>query len=202
MRILSMSLFRSSGNPAITPTMLCSGFELSSLSFFQRSSAKEFAIFLSRTVAQRTLANQRQRVPENEYVCYAHAKRNGLIGVLIADEEYPSRVAFSILAAVMDDFEAQMGRTWTTAPAEDNCVPWPQLEKAVKEYQDPGKADRITAIQRDLDETKVVMQKNIDAILERGEKLDILVEKSNDLSASSKGFYKTAKKHNSCCVVM
>jgi len=35
--------------------------------------------------------------------------------------------------------------------------------------------------------------------LERGEKLDDLVAKSQGLSDASKMFYKTARKTNSCC---
>lgn len=44
--------------------------------------------------------------------------------------------------------------------------------------------------------------KTIESVLERGEKLDSLVDKSAALSASSKGFYKTAKSQNSCCIIM
>ncbi len=39
-------------------------------------------------------------------------------------------------------------------------------------------------------------------VLERGEKLDDLVAKSSDLSTQSKMFYTSAKKQNSCCIVM
>lgn len=45
-----------------------------------------------------------------------------------------------------------------------------------------------------------LQHKTIESVLERGEKLDNLVERSNALSAQSKMFYKTAKKQNSCCV--
>ena len=38
-------------------------------------------------------------------------------------------------------------------------------------------------------------------VLERGEKLDNLVERSDELSKQSKLFYKQARKTNSCCVV-
>ena len=38
------------------------------------------------------------------------------------------------------------------------------------------------------------------SLLDRGEKLDDLISKSEDLSMQSKSFYKTAKKTNSCCV--
>jgi len=39
-----------------------------------------------------------------------------------------------------------------------------------------------------------IQHKTIESVLERGEKLDNLVERSNALSAQSKMFYKTAKK--------
>lgn len=76
-------------------------------------------------------------------------------------------------------------------------------------------------IQKELDETKIVLHKTIESVLERGEKIDSLVEKSDGLSAQSKMFYKQvrflrstgccikltafqcqAKQQNSCCVVM
>jgi synaptobrevin family protein YKT6 len=43
---------------------------------------------------------------------------------------------------------------------------------------------------------------NLAQVLQRGEKLDDLVAKSSDLSAQSKMFYKSAKKQNSCCILM
>ncbi|GME87931.1 unnamed protein product [Ambrosiozyma monospora] len=57
-------------------------------------------------------------------------------------------------------------------------------------------------VQQQLDDTKVVLQKSIQSMLERGEQLDSLVDKSETLSNSSKTFYKQAKKTNSCCVIM
>ena len=56
-------------------------------------------------------------------------------------------------------------------------------------------------VQTELEETKVVLHKAIDSVLQRGERLDDLVEKSDQLSSSSKMFYKQARKTNSCCNV-
>lgn len=55
-------------------------------------------------------------------------------------------------------------------------------------------------VQKELDETKIVLHKTMESLLARGEKLDDLVAKSDELSSASKTFYKTAKKTNSCCV--
>jgi synaptobrevin family protein YKT6 len=49
-------------------------------------------------------------------------------------------------------------------------------------------------VQAELDETKVVLHKTIESVLDRGQKLDDLVQKSDALSAQSKMFYRTAKK--------
>lgn len=68
--------------------------------------------------------------------------------------------------------------------------------------QDPHQADKLAKIQADLDETKVVLHRTIESMLERGEKLDNLVDKSQDLSMASQMFYKQARKTNSCCKMM
>lgn len=63
-------------------------------------------------------------------------------------------------------------------------------------------ADKLSKIQKDLDETKVILHETIDSMLARGEKLENLVDKSNDLSMASQMFYKQARKTNSCCRMM
>jgi synaptobrevin family protein YKT6 len=55
----------------------------------------------------------------------------------------------------MDEYsEASQGEPWQRAAADDtsgNAI----LEPALARYQDPVAADKLTKIQRDLDETKV-----------------------------------------------
>ena len=77
-----------------------------------------------------------------------------------------------------------------------------ELSVCAGSVQDPAQADKLTKIQRDLDETKVILHKTIESMLERGEKLDSLVDKSSDLSMASQMFYKQARKTNSCCKMM
>mmetsp|Transcript_10771 Transcript_10771/g.14900 ORF Transcript_10771/g.14900 Transcript_10771/m.14900 type:complete len:106 (+) Transcript_10771:623-940(+) len=73
------------------------------------------------------------------------------------------------------------------------------MQTALEKYQDPKEADKVLKIQQTVDEIKNIMHKNIDDILKRGETLDALMEKSNDLSSTSVAFFKTAKKQNQCC---
>ena len=54
-------------------------------------------------------------------------------------------------------------------------------------------------IKSDLEETNTLMNQCLDNVLKKGEKLDDLVGKSEDLSFHSKAFYNGAKDQNSCC---
>jgi synaptobrevin family protein YKT6 len=127
-------------------------------------------------------------------------RTDGLCGCVTCDSEYPPRVAFTILTKLLEDF-AQFKPDWTTE-TRNEAVTWPQLERDVVRYQDPANADQLMRIQRNLDETKEVLHQTIDSVLARGEKLEDLVERSGELSAQSKLFYREAKRANSCCSVV
>ena len=46
------------------------------------------------------------------------------------------------------------------------------MQAPAEHLQDPAQADKLTKIQRDLDETKIILHKTIESVLDRGEKLD------------------------------
>nr|KJB07584.1 hypothetical protein B456_001G031200 [Gossypium raimondii] len=165
------------------PIILANACDVSHFGFFQRSSVREFIVFVSRTVAKRTPPGQRQSVQHEEYKVHSY-NRNGLCVIGFMDDHYPVRSAFSLLNQVIDEYQKNFGESWRTAQA-DSTEPWPYLDNALTKYQDPAEADKLLKIQRELDETKIILHQTIDSVLARGEKLDSLVEKSSDLSAAS-----------------
>ncbi|KAJ0030827.1 hypothetical protein Pint_14540 [Pistacia integerrima] len=182
------------------PVFLVTASDVSHFGYFQRSSVKEFILFVGRTVAKRTPPSQRQSVQHEEYKVHAYNK-NGLCAVGFMDDHYPVRSAFSVLNQVVEEYQKNFGDSWKTVQA-DSSQPWPYLNEALTKFQDPAEADKLLKIQRELDETKIILHKTIDSVLARGEKLDSLVEKSSDLSAASQMFYKQAKKTNQCCSIL
>lgn len=143
----------------------------------------------SKTVAERTRPGQRQDVEEQSYTFHAYARTEGVAGIIISDHEYPALVAHQLLSKIMDEFLSKYPKSAfanTSAGAE---LPFPQLKEYLQKYQDPAAADSIMKIQKELDETKIVLHKTIESVLERGEKIDSLVAKSDGLSAQSKMFY-------------
>lgn len=199
MKVYSLSVVYAP--PSSPSVILSSASDLSSFSFYQRGSVGEFLTFFSKTVAERTAQGQRQSVQENSYVAHAYNRGGAeqLAAIIVTDQEYPVRPAFSLLTKILDDFTTKVPQSSYSNPGSIN---FPDVQTYITKYQDPRQADAIMRVQQELDETKIVLHKTIESVLQRGEKLDNLVERSNALSAQSKMFYKTAKKQNSCCVIM
>lgn len=136
------------------------------------------------------------------YTFHAYGRSEGIAGLIISDHEYPALVAHQLLSKIVDEFLSKYPRSTFSSVNGPGQLQLPQLKEYITKYQDPAQADSIMRIQKELDETKITLHKTIESVLERGEKLDQLVAKSDGLSAQSKMFYTQAKKQNSCCVVM
>ncbi|KAI0644114.1 snare protein YKT6 [Trametes meyenii] len=199
MKVFSLAVVLAPPNK--TSTILSSASDLSSFSFYQRGSVAEFMSFFTKTISERTPQGQRQSVQENSYTAHVYNRGGAeqLAAVIITDQEYPVRPAFSLLTKLLDDFIAKVPQASYNTPA---AISFPEINTYLQKYQDPRQADAIMKVQQELDETKIILHKTIESVLQRGEKINDLVDRSTALSAQSKMFYKTAKKQNSCCVIM
>jgi synaptobrevin family protein YKT6 len=196
MRLFSLVvLFK--GDPSAH--ILKAGYDLSSISFFQRGTAQEFISFTAKILTERTSIGARQSVKEAEYYCHVFVRGDSLAGVCISDHEYPPRVAHTMIIRVLEDFAGQVSPQEWTVGTEVATKFNGQLETYLGRFQDPAKSDATSRLQADLDDTKIILHNTIEAVLQRGEKLDDLVDKSEALTLQSKAFYKTARKTNSCC---
>jgi len=200
MKVVGITIMRTGASlpDPIPMSMAC---DLSSYGFFQRQGVKEMLTFFSKTFTKRTEPGQRQSITHESYVIHCYVRSDGLAGSVTTDAEYPARVAFVLLTQILDEFTSTVGDNWKTMETSVESACFPPLEDYLQKYQDPASADKVTKIQNDLDETTNILHKTIDSVLERGVKLDNLVDKSDDLSRQSKMFYKQAKKTNSCCVI-
>lgn len=182
---------------------LSSASDLSQFSFFERSSVAQFMTFFSETVSQRTPAGQRQSIEEGNYVGHTYTRSEGISCVVITDKEYPVRPAYTLINKILEEYlSLHPASQWSGVTESNPSLQYDKLAAYLKKYQDPSQADSIMKVQQELDETKIVLHKTIESVLQRGEKLDSLVDKSEALSLSSRMFYKQAKKTNSCCVIV
>ena len=206
MKVLSIIIMRADGCDARNdkqPLVLAGKQDVSDFGFFKRGGIQEFLVFTSRLLVKRAQSGVRETTLHEDYLCHYYRQNNGIASIAICDQEYPKRVAFAIQKELMDQFVAKVPeQQWRTA-TKDNAFlsAFPALPQMLVKCQDPAQCDRIEKVHRELDATKEILHKTIDSVLERGTKLDNLVDKSDDLSRQSKAFYASAKDTNACCIV-
>jgi len=82
----------------------------------------------------------------------------------------------------------------------DTDVKYDYIANEIEAWQDPSKKDTLMKLQNELNDiTNIIMRQNLLELLKREERMESLMQKSNDLSAKSIDFYKLAKKNNRCC---
>ncbi|KAJ2087638.1 palmitoyltransferase [Coemansia sp. RSA 1813] len=207
MRIYQLAVVRpsdldapeSSRQPSL---ILASQTDLSSFSFFQRGPAGEFINFLTTMVAERAVVGKAMAVAKENHVAHLLRSSHNLCIVAVTDIEYPAMVARSLVGKINSEFGQQYSSWAVDDATTKDQLEFEPLKDYIDKYQDPNQADTIMKVQKELDDTKVVMHQTIESLLQRGENLSSLVDKSSELSAQSKTFYKTAKKTNVCCIVM
>jgi len=138
---------------------------------------------------------------EIEFHCHSYVNFKNLGCVAITDGEYPFRVAYDFINKILEEVVKQFGDQVYSFKTDQN-LKVVGLDQMLARYEQPIEVDNIMKITKDLGETKEVLLKSIDKILERGEKLEDLMERSQDLSFQSKAFMKTSKDLNGCCNII
>eukprot|EP00475_Leptophrys_vorax_P041241 TRINITY_DN77799_c0_g1_i1.p1 TRINITY_DN77799_c0_g1~~TRINITY_DN77799_c0_g1_i1.p1 ORF type:complete len:201 (+),score=26.98 TRINITY_DN77799_c0_g1_i1:380-982(+) len=200
MKITAILLFRVPRTANSTPVLLGSAMDVSHFSFFERSSAREVIMFACRTIAQKAPENQRQSVKKEAHEVYV-LNQGGLAALVCADDAYPRGSAFAVTKKVLEEYRTAEGDAWMRVAA-DNKKAVPLLDRLLVECQDPASVDKIAKVKSEIEETRRAAATTIEAMLNRGERLEDLAAASNDLSAHSKMFVKNSKDMNKCCVIL
>lgn len=140
--------------------------------------------------------------PENAKLTYSHGNYlfhyisdNRIIYLAITDDDFERSKAFAFLSDIKRRFEIQYGdRAQTALPFSMNSEFSRTLNAQMHHYSsDVSSPDKLTEVQEQADELKGILVKNIDSIASRGERLQLLVDKTDDLSSTSTTFRKTSR---------
>merc|ERR1711879_886069 len=148
-----------------------------------------FATITRRILETTDRQNDCQSLQTEQYA-FHYQIFEGLTILCMAHLEYPRIACFSFLRRVNRQFQENYGQRWRSARAfQFNNDFEAILKKLVCEnLESARKADKVSKIKSTIDDTKMHMVENINTILERGEKLEVLVEKSDDLSLQAYHF--------------
>ena len=200
MPIYSLKLFNHIGDRNI---LLANSENFKDLPFLLRysKSTREMFLFLSRMFIGQTVKGYNSGCKENGYMGWSYIDNENMGCVIITDIDYDKRVAHIVMRKAMDMFKSE-SENWDWQTREDDvdkskiCE---YIDDLIMDYYEPKEKDSILKINNNIDKTKEVLHQSIEKMLERGEKIDVLIQKSNDLSLGSKKFLKKSKEMNSWC---
>ena len=103
------------------------------------------------------------------------------------------RIPFAFLADVSQNFHAEIPnpRQWQTAQAyELNDRFGRRLAERTDFFSNNPSADKIGHLQAQIEDVKGVMVENIEKVLERGERIEVLVDRTDQLNSQAQVFQK------------
>ena len=155
--------------------------------------AGNFTEICDLVLARISPGDNRMSLSHGEYQ-YHYTTRAGIITMAIAEAGFDRVVVFSFLDRVAEKFSLQYGIRANSAIAYAMNTEFSlEIANEIKRANTPQSQDKITNIQEEVEQVKGIMVANIDVIMERGEKLDLLIDKTENLSANSVTFRTTSR---------
>ena len=135
------------------------------------------------------------------YNCDAHTFNylvdNGYTYCVVADESSGRQIPMAFLERVKDEFVSKYGGgKAATAPANGlNKEFGPKLKELMQYCVDhPEEISKLAKVKAQVSEVKGVMMENIEKVLYRGEKIELLVDKTENLHQQAQDFRSTGTK--------
>lgn len=119
-------------------------------------------------------------------------RRSGFVFGAVAPEQHGRAVPFAFLDRAADAFLAgphvARASAATSAYALDRQLS-PLLQQELRYCDAHGaELDRVAAVRSRVDEVRQVMVQNVEAVLARGERLDVMVDKTEALASTARDF--------------
>lgn len=197
MKLIALHVARLDGDRVV---FMSSKSDVSSFGYLERKAVRELGNFLAREIFPKVQVNQRDLITHKDYLFLVLRWSDGLAVSAFTDKEYPSRVAYQLLSRIHDDFREKIPRQIWQRVTEDHAVEYKDsLRQWLKQYQNPREFDAVTRTQHKVDETKEILQRDIEQVLGNHAQIMELLERSEDISAQSELMFKAAKKSNKGC---
>lgn len=125
-----------------------------------------------------------------------HAKRtDGITALCMADDAAGRRIPFAFLEDIHGRFVKTYGRAALTALAYAMNDEFSRvLSQQMDYYSNDPNADRINRMRGEINQVRSVMIDNIDKVLERGDRLELLVDKTANMQGNTVRFKRQARR--------
>ncbi|XP_061395299.1 vesicle-associated membrane protein 7 [Musca vetustissima] len=152
-----------------------------------------FAEVTDQIISKIALDNHKLTYSHGDYLIH-YVCENKLIYMCITDSEFERARAFLFLADIKQKFIHTYGLQVATAIAYAMNTEFSKvLAQQMTFFSQSVEIDAISRVHGQIDELKDIVVKNIDNLRDRGEKLELLVNKTENLSNNSVAFRKASR---------
>ncbi|GMH66749.1 hypothetical protein TrRE_jg3232 [Triparma retinervis] len=140
---------------------------------------------------------------ESGSCCFHYLISDNIIYLTLSERSYPKRLAFLYLDEICRGFIDELTQDYganqwqekiSTAARPYQFIKFDKfIQRKVKDYLDPSSRTNTSKLNEDLADIQSIMKKNIQEVLNRGEKLDHVSQVSSNLVNESKKFKWGAK---------
>ncbi|GLJ43208.1 hypothetical protein SUGI_0897020 [Cryptomeria japonica] len=149
---------------------------------------------IARQILEKITADCHVSYSQDRYIF--HVKRtDGLTVLCMADDTAGRRIPFAFLEDIHGRFVKTYGRAVHTALAYAMNDEFSRvLSQQIDYYSNDPNADKINRIRGEMSQVRNVMVENIDKVLERGDRLELLVDKTANIQGNTFKFKKQARR--------
>jgi hypothetical protein len=150
--------------------------------YFVKNTIESIALESLNYIEPNNVYKINEKIDDKNVMIYGYCYDINII--LLTDIDYPPYLVYSLFRDLRNNIKS------------DN------VEKIWNNYHEGKNADKVQQIKSELDETKVILLESIEKLLERGEKIDELVKKTEELNVGAITFAKKSKELNRCCIIL
>ncbi|KAK9280242.1 hypothetical protein L1049_013929 [Liquidambar formosana] len=163
------------------------------------SAASTNASAIARQILEKIPGNNDSHVSYSQDRFIFHVKRtDGLSVLCMADDTAGRRIPFAFLEDIHQRFVRTYGRAVHSAQAYGMNDEFSRvLSQQMEYYSNDPNADRINRLKGEMSQVRNVMIENIDKVLERGDRLELLVDKTANMQGNTFRFRKQARRFRS-----
>ncbi|CDW75785.1 synaptobrevin family protein [Stylonychia lemnae] len=129
--------------------------------------------------------------------CFHTMVQDGIVYLVIAEKNYPQKLAFLYLSEINDAFQDELRNTYGTSGVDynskietiENSYSFLKFEKVIakkrKDFRDSNATENINKLNQELLDVSKIMSENFEMILNRGGNLGKISQMSTELKDSS-----------------
>ncbi|VDD87939.1 unnamed protein product [Enterobius vermicularis] len=122
--------------------------------------------------------------------------KGAICALCLCEKSFPRKSAFAYLEEVANEFNGQYGNKVDSVTRPYHFIEFDHhIQQAKRKYADKSR-HAMSAVSNELQDVARIMVSNIEDVIHRGEKLNILENKANDLSNLSRKYREDARQLN------